>query len=34
VVKAAELTEFEPALVGTDPVAVRYRIPYRIRVRG
>lgn len=34
VVRAAEETEFEPALVGADPVPVRYRIPYRIRVRG
>jgi TonB family protein len=34
VMRAAEETEFEPALVGADPVPVRYRIPYRIRVRG
>ena len=34
VMRAAESTEFEPALVGADPVPVRYRIPYRIRVRG
>ena len=31
---AARQTEFEPALMGTTPVAVRYQIPYRFRVRG
>jgi protein TonB len=31
---AAKQTEFEPALVGTQAVAVRYQIPYRFRVRG
>ena len=31
---AAKRTEFEPALVGTKPVAVRFQIPYRFRVRG
>ena len=31
---AASATEFEPALVGTDAVAVRYQIPYRFKVRG
>jgi periplasmic protein TonB len=31
---AAKNTEWEPALVGTQPVPVRYQIPYRIRVRG
>jgi TonB family protein len=30
---AARATEFEPALVGTQPVPVRYQIPYRFRVR-
>lgn len=34
VLSAARSTEFEPALVGAEPVAVRYQIPYRIRVRG
>ena len=31
---AAKATEFEPALMGTTPVAVRYQIPYRFKVRG
>jgi len=31
---AAKATEFEPALMGTQPVAVRYQIPYRFKVRG
>jgi len=31
---AAKQTEFEPALVGTQPVPVRFQIPYRFRVRG
>ncbi|MGE5185230.1 MAG: TonB family protein [Acidobacteriota bacterium] len=31
---AAKHTDFEPALVGTQPVPVRYQIPYRFRVRG
>jgi len=31
---AAKQTEFEPALVGTQPVTVRYQIPYRFTVRG
>jgi protein TonB len=31
---AAHQTDFEPALVGTQAVAVRYQIPYRFRVRG
>jgi periplasmic protein TonB len=31
---AAKQTEFEPALMGTTPVAVRYQIPYRFQVRG
>jgi len=31
---AAKQTEFEPALVGTQAVPVRYQIPYRFRVRG
>jgi protein TonB len=31
---AARTTTFEPALVGTDAVAVRYQIPYRFKVRG
>lgn len=29
---AAKQTEFEPALVGTQPVPVRYQIPYRFQV--
>ncbi len=31
---AARRTDFEPALVGSAPVAVRYQIPFRFRVRG
>lgn len=31
---AARATEFEPALIGTQPVSVRYQIPYRFKVRG
>jgi len=31
---AAKQTDFEPALVGNQPVPVRYQIPYRFRVRG
>ena len=31
---AARQTEFEPALMGTTPVAVRYQLPYRFKVRG
>lgn len=31
---AARRTEFAPALVGNRPVAVRYQIPYRFRIRG
>jgi protein TonB len=31
---AAKQTDFEPALVGTQPVPVRFQIPYRFRVRG
>ncbi|HEU0036031.1 MAG TPA: TonB family protein [Kofleriaceae bacterium] len=31
---AAKQTDFEPALMGTQPVAVRYQIPYRFKVRG
>ncbi len=31
---AARHTEFEPALMGTQPVPVRYQIPYRFKVRG
>ena len=31
---AAKQTDFEPALVGTQPVTVRYTIPYRFTVRG
>jgi periplasmic protein TonB len=31
---AAKQTEFEPALMGAQPVAVRYQIPYRFKVRG
>jgi len=31
---AAKQTEFEPALMGTQPVAVRYQLPYRFKVRG
>ena len=31
---AAKSTEFEPALMGTTPVPVRYQLPYRFKVRG
>jgi TonB family protein len=31
---AANQTEFEPALIGTKPVPVRYQLPYRFKVRG
>lgn len=31
---AAKATEFEPALMGTTPVPVRYQLPYRFKVRG
>ncbi len=31
---AAKQTTFEPALMGTQPVAVRFQIPYRFKVRG
>ena len=31
---AARATEFEPALMGTTPVPVRYQLPYRFKVRG
>lgn len=31
---AAKATEFEPALMGTQPVPVRYQLPYRFKVRG
>jgi len=31
---AAKQTDFEPALMGATPVAVRYQIPYRFHVRG
>lgn len=31
---AAKATAFEPALVGTTPVPVRYQLPYRFKVRG
>ncbi len=31
---AARSTEFEPALMGTQPVPVRYQLPYRFKVRG
>lgn len=31
---AAKATEFEPALIGAQPVSVRYQIPYRFKVRG
>lgn len=34
VVAAVEKTEFEPALVGTQPVPVRYHIPFTFRVHG
>ena len=34
VIAAVEHTEFEPALVGTQPVAVRYHIPFTFRVHG
>jgi TonB family protein len=33
-VAAARKTRFEPALVGTKPVAVRMQLPYRFKVRG
>jgi protein TonB len=31
---AAKHTTFEPALMGTQPVPVRFQIPYRFKVRG
>lgn len=31
---AAKATVFEPALMGTTPVPVRYQLPYRFKVRG
>ena len=31
---AAKQTVFEPALMGTQPVPVRFQIPYRFKVRG
>jgi protein TonB len=31
---AAKSTQFEPALMGTTPVPVRYQLPYRFKVRG
>jgi TonB family protein len=34
VVAAVQRTEFEPALVGTQPVPVRYHIPFTFRVHG
>jgi protein TonB len=34
VIAAVEHTEFEPALVGTQPVPVRYHIPFTFRVHG
>jgi TonB family protein len=34
VLAAVEHTEFEPALVGTQPVPVRYHIPFTFRVHG
>ncbi|HEV7558911.1 MAG TPA: energy transducer TonB [Kofleriaceae bacterium] len=34
VISAVERTEFTPALVGTQPVAVRYHIPFTFRVHG
>jgi len=33
-VAAAKQTRFEPAMVGTKPVAVRMQLPYRFKVRG
>ena len=34
VIAAVEHTDFEPALVGTQPVPVRYHIPFTFRVHG
>jgi protein TonB len=34
VIAAVEHTAFEPALVGTQPVPVRYHIPFTFRVHG
>jgi outer membrane biosynthesis protein TonB len=34
VLAAVEHTEFEPALVGTQPVPVRYHLPLTLRVHG